>query len=393
MSVNLPRGSIVINGKLYSGQAGGGGMLPHVIINANTGLTITLTKGQTVVTATETSSDIYECDVTEFGTYTISDGTNTTYIDIDVVKVYETSLVVGTIELTFSDEFRGQTITATDGISTITKTAPMTGNTMTLYPNAAGNWTVSGVYSGVTYVSSPNPVVVSDLSVPVSATLQTMASVTLTLYSATGDLVTVTDESGTKTEQLSGNSKQITVSVLPSGSNVTFTSSIAKNPSDLTEYFSKTVTITSATTEVYCMPNKVIYWWGYEPADISFVRESNGGEMTKNTNSIAISQRTANSNKRAEINAPSSIDFTNYSYICAVCNGSGSRLRPTGDDGAYVGYANANNTFSESSTLITSLESIAVWKHDVSNVASKKYPCVGFYVFQTTSYVYALYME
>lgn len=88
----------------------------------------------------------------------------------------------GTINLTFSNEFRGLNLTCTDGNTTITKTAPIAGNTMSFYPPNTGTWTISGIYSGVTY--STGNITVSSLSTAVSATLQTIPN---------GSTVTPTD--------------------------------------------------------------------------------------------------------------------------------------------------------------------------------------------------------
>ena len=77
----------------------------------------------------------------------------------------------GTINLTFSNEFRGLTITCGLNGTTITKQAPSSGNTMAFYPPTTGTWTISGTYSGVTYTTTAT---VSSLSTPVSAILQTI---------------------------------------------------------------------------------------------------------------------------------------------------------------------------------------------------------------------------
>ena len=50
----------------------GGGLLPHIIVISDTGSTVTLTKGQTVITAPETSTGHFETDVPEFGIMSLS---------------------------------------------------------------------------------------------------------------------------------------------------------------------------------------------------------------------------------------------------------------------------------------------------------------------------------
>lgn len=60
------------------------------------------------------------------------------------------------IFLTFDDDFKGQTITLTKGQTTITKTAPLDSNTMNLYVNETGLWTISSTISGDTYETEVN---------------------------------------------------------------------------------------------------------------------------------------------------------------------------------------------------------------------------------------------
>ncbi len=186
------------------------------------------------------------------------------------------TLSYGTINLTFSNEFRGLTITCGLNGTTITKQAPGSGNTMAFYPPTTGEWTISGTYSGVTYSTSAT---VSSLSTAVSALLQTLETVNVTIYSATEDTITYTDAEGvqkTVTFESGESSKSVALKINPSGSNITFTSAIAKNPSDLTEYYSKTVSISSGTTEVYVMPNNALYWYGYMSGDCEELSSVNG---------------------------------------------------------------------------------------------------------------------
>ena len=92
------------------------------------------------------------------------------------------TLSYGTINLTFSNEFRGLTITCGLNGTTITKQAPGSGNTMAFYPPTTGEWTISGTYSGVTYSTSATVV---NLGTAVSALLQTVPD---------GSTVTPTDD-------------------------------------------------------------------------------------------------------------------------------------------------------------------------------------------------------
>lgn len=72
------------------------GLLPHVIVSTETGVTVTLTKDLQTVTAVETGSGVYQADVPNFGTWTVTatghGQTVTDTIAIDTVKIYEKTL-------------------------------------------------------------------------------------------------------------------------------------------------------------------------------------------------------------------------------------------------------------------------------------------------------------
>ena len=92
----------------YVTNGTGVALLPHLIITAGAGQTVTATKGTTVITTEETSSGVYEGDVTDYGTWTVSDGSNTVTVDVDTVKEYN---------ITLSSVPEGSTVTPTDDIS------------------------------------------------------------------------------------------------------------------------------------------------------------------------------------------------------------------------------------------------------------------------------------
>ena len=204
----------------------------------------------------------------------------------------------GTIEVIYDNEFRGLSITCEKSSTTITKTAPSTGNTMYFYPDSTGTWDISGTYSGTTYSKNAT---VSSLSTPVSVQLQVQINKQITIYSAKEDTISYVDINGaTKTEVFGTNqtSKQITVKINSVGNtSITFTSSVAKNPNNLSNPYSKTVSISSGTTSVYLMPDatKTLYWWGYESADLEDCTNANGwgwseslGEPTHQTHAILL---------------------------------------------------------------------------------------------------------
>jgi hypothetical protein len=88
----------------------------------------------------------------------------------------------GTINLTYDNAFRGLTVTCSSSGTTISKTAPISGNTMAFYPPSTGEWIISSTYSGTPYQVTAT---ITSLSIAVSAQLQMIPD---------GDTVTPTDD-------------------------------------------------------------------------------------------------------------------------------------------------------------------------------------------------------
>lgn len=65
-----------------------------IIVTTTTGLTVTATKGGTTYTATETSTGVYEVTVDSKGTWTVTDGTNTTTVSVTAQTTYNVAFVV-----------------------------------------------------------------------------------------------------------------------------------------------------------------------------------------------------------------------------------------------------------------------------------------------------------
>lgn len=260
------------------------------------GASCTITDGVTTLTA-NTSPMAF--NVPNVGTWTatctidgVSAPTQSAVITTDG-QTETMTFTFGTINLTYDNAFRGLTITCVNGGTTISKTALISGNTMAFYPPSTGTWSVSGTYSGQTYSVDAE---VTSLSTAVSVQLQTTQSVSVTVYSAVGDTITYTDiysVSRMITLDADSDHATATIDILPSGSTLTFTSSVAKNPDDLTADYSKTITITSATTEIKVMPDNALYWYGYFNSLVAhkWQRNQGGGSVsnTENTNSITIS--------------------------------------------------------------------------------------------------------
>lgn len=120
----------------------------------------------------------------------------------------------------------------------------------------------------------------------------------ITVYSAVEDIISYVDIYGaTQTEAFSTNSdhKTITVDIYPEGSSIIFTSGVAKDPSNLSSAYTKTITITDLSGDVYIMPDNTLYWYGYVDTNFETCSSDNGwsvvtghtlGNVTYNKNSI-----------------------------------------------------------------------------------------------------------
>ena len=229
------------------------------------------------------------------------------------------------LTVTCDADFAGTTITATDGVTTLTKTCPSASPYEVEFeiPNG-GDWTISGVVSGQTITTGVN--------IPTTAELIAYVQKTITIYSAKEDTVTYTDVYGdTQTEVFASGqtSKSITLDIMPSGSSITFTSGVAKNPTSLSSAYSKTVTITSNTTDVYLMPDNTLYWWGYESNNLEDISIANGWAQyqssvpnytapTHNTRDIVISGGASNS--LSGIGAKTGVSMTEFKVIIQNVN-------------------------------------------------------------------------
>lgn len=276
-----------------------GGLIPHLIIISETGSTVTVTKGAWSTTATETSTGHFECDVPEFGTYTIDavlagDDAQVSLV-VDAVKIYtvDDSHFHADITVTYPT---GATVSCSKSGET---TMYATGSPYTFTVHSSGTWTITGVLNGVTITEN---VTISTSGQTESVYFQN--TIEVDLYSAASDTVSFTDETGSKTATTDSTGKSEGVSITYSrfkNNAIQFTSSVAKNPSDLTADYTKLIYLDANTTEVKVMPEDSLYWYGYESSDLEDLSTANGWSGTSytlvspthNTNYIALSSSNA----------------------------------------------------------------------------------------------------
>ena len=180
-----------------------------------------------------------------------------------------------TITVTYSSEFYNKTMTCTKGTKTYTKTTTSSGSTV-FNVDEEGTWTIT--CNGVS----------RQVDVVLEYSTQMAITKTVTVYSAASDTVSFTDSTGAKTVTTNASGQgSVNITFIPPSQNITFTSSVAKNPSNLSQAYSKTITMTDSVTSVYVMPDKVLYWWGFikTVANIGFNLSSGA---TAQTNGISM---------------------------------------------------------------------------------------------------------
>lgn len=241
------------------------------------GATVTLThtasaEGHTPETYTIVLDDSgeMEVDVANLGHWTIAEDRFGTQVELEIHYFGYYHVNIGGdifINVSYADDFASKVIYCTNGTKTYHKTAGAIGETVQFCVNDEGVWTI---YSsvGITRYEVDTPSTVHDNTYNVL--LQTTVTLTIPLYSAAADTVSYTDAEGTKTV-VTDNSGEATASIviLAGGQNVTFTSSVAKNPSNLSVDYSNTVALTDASLEVEVMPDNVLYWYGYKRTTFS----------------------------------------------------------------------------------------------------------------------------
>lgn len=286
--------SIQIGATVYRLQGGGTTIvqIPSVVGDSFTYNGIA--QGPTITGLDSTHCTVTGATATNAGSYTmtiaLNDPSSMVWSDLTTAdKTYSYTIAKAPQTLTASKNsvsLDAQTLSDTVTISgqqtSLNVSSSATG--IATASESSGTVTITGVSSGTATISVYAE---ESANYAQSATITINATVTLaqavTIYSAASDTVSFTDASGSKTVT-TDSSGVGTASVLIQGSSqsITFTSSVAKNPSDLSADYSKTVNITSSTTAVYVMPDNVLYWYGYESNDLEDATAANGWAYNSN---------------------------------------------------------------------------------------------------------------
>lgn len=201
-------------------------------------------------------------------------------------------------------------------------------------------------------------------------------SITVDIYSAVSDTVTFTDQTGQKTVTTDTDGHGQATIICVNGDSITFTSTVAKNLSDLSQAYSKSVTIGANTTEVYVMPDGAIYWYGNK-VNAESMSTANGWsvggywqtiimqfkEPTWSTNYVDLISEAA---KLAGVGTHTDVNMSLYNTFNVVVE---SAYNPKGGLNAGLLYGRIN----QQSKYDHSENTYATWRDDLSPAPPAKY--------------------
>lgn len=295
--------SIQIGSTVYRLQGGGTTIvqIPSVVGDSFTYNGIA--QGPTITGLDATHCTVTGATATNAGSYTLTialnDPSSMVWSDLtNADKTYSYTIAKANQTLTLSKN--SVTLDANTLTDTVTVSGASTSLSATSSDDTVASASVSGSTVTISNVNQKTGTATISISaaadanhnasaaVSVSVTATFSITKTITVYSAASDTLTFTDESGSKTVTTdSSGVGSASVTILPNGSSITFTSSVAKNPSDLSANYSKTVNVTSSTTAVYVMPNdNTLYWYGYN-GGVEAITTSNGWSYTGSSRTLS----------------------------------------------------------------------------------------------------------
>lgn len=221
-----------------------------------------------------------------------------------------------------------------DDTVTVTNSEGSTIGTILLDEYGAGTWEADepDTYTFMIIKGGKVMSVTLNVSQETTYTIDFYTTVNVTLYSAANDVVTYVDMRGSHVAVTNGDgvATDVPIAVKDTGTNVTFSSIVAKDPTDLTLYYSKTIFVEPSTTSVYVMPSsdKVLYWYGYKSSNFTLTARvdiSSQYAPTPATYTTNYVQMTAYSNQRCCIGSTDTVTGVTtaaYTILSDVSNNS-----------------------------------------------------------------------
>lgn len=252
-------------------------------------------------TRTDAGSQTVRCALIDSNNYEWADNTTEAKEYAWTINKAASSISVSPASITLdADNLTATLVPTTTGDGAVSYSGydsniiTIAGNVVTA-TQATGNTTITATISATTNYNA------ASTTVAVTAAFSSQQTITVTLYSAAADTISYTDVNGAQTVVTDSTGKAESVSITYDEDNpsITFTSSVADNPSDLSTKYSKTVSITEGMTEIYVMPDHCFYWYGYNSdmvgsatAGWSYDSEAVIVNGTFNTNNISLTPTT-----------------------------------------------------------------------------------------------------
>ena len=278
---------------VYTGTAQGAAITgldnTHCTVVPGTGTTVTTVGSTTYVKATNAGSYDFTIELNDPSSMVWSDLTvaDKTYAFVIAKAPQTITASKNSVSLTTAQPTDTVTISGQQGSLNVSSSD--TG--VATVSESSGVVTITGVGTGTATISvyaeeSANYAQSNTISITADTVMN--ITKTITVYSAASDTVSFTDATGAKTVTTnSSGSGTVSVTIPAGGQNITFTSSVAKDPSDLSANYSKTVNVTSSTTAVYVMPNdNTLYWYGYN-GGVEAITTNNGWSYTGSSRTLS----------------------------------------------------------------------------------------------------------
>ena len=283
--------------------------------------TVNFTSGSGTYIAGSTGAYTFTATVggIPFTSPTVNVTQQTTYST--TIDIFNATLSISTS----SSDLYGKTITIKKGSTVVGTTAFSAQGSASYTVHETGTYTCECEgYSGSATVSA-------ETTYNVTINTAETYHLTVNIYSAASDTLSYTDDNGAQTVTTDSTGKATGVNITiteqtPGTASITFTSSVAKDPDNLSNDYSKSVTVTESTTDIYIMPDACVYWWGWKISGItntgnqpySGANYSNQGHsLTLSTNYATIVLATGTlTNRTSTFDTP--IDLSGQTYIKAV---------------------------------------------------------------------------
>ena len=115
---------------------------------------------------------------------------------------------------------------------------------------------------------------------------ETATSVNVTMYGPPGAVISYTDSLGSHTQTMdsTGKKENVEIGIM---NNITFEdTTVAKDPNNLANNYTKTINVTEDITDVYVMPDNALYWFGNNVLTYTKCNGGTGGYQNAGTPSV-----------------------------------------------------------------------------------------------------------